>query len=46
VPAEDIARMASPRTRTRVVAGLKRLGYAWVALDLQGYRTGSMNEVL
>ena len=46
VPAEDIARMASPRTRARVVAGLKRLGYAWVALDLQGYRTGSMNEVL
>lgn len=25
---------------------LKELGYTYVALDLQGYRTGSMNEVL
>lgn len=29
------------------VAGkLKEIGYAYVALDLQGYRTGSMNETL
>jgi pyridinium-3,5-biscarboxylic acid mononucleotide sulfurtransferase len=46
VPPEDIARLAAPRTRAAVVAKLKQLGYAWVALDLQGYRTGSMNEVL
>ncbi|MGE5575754.1 MAG: ATP-dependent sacrificial sulfur transferase LarE [Syntrophothermus sp.] len=29
-----------------VVAEFKRLGFAYVALDLQGYRTGSMNEQL
>jgi uncharacterized protein len=29
-----------------VVAELKRIGYQYVALDLEGYRTGSMNEVL
>jgi uncharacterized protein len=46
VPAQDIARLAAPRTRSKVVARLKKLGYTWVALDLQGYRTGSMNEVL
>ena len=28
------------------VAGLKERGYAWVALDLEGYRTGAMNEVI
>ena len=30
----------------RIVSGLKRLGYRYVTLDLEGYRTGSMNETL
>lgn len=30
----------------KIVAGLKRLGYTYVCLDLEGYRTGSMNEGL
>lgn len=30
----------------KIVAGLKRLGYTYVCLDLEGYRTGSMNERL
>jgi len=29
-----------------IAAALKSFGFAYVALDLQGYRTGSMNEVL
>lgn len=29
-----------------VVAEFKRIGYKYVTLDLEGYRTGSMNEVL
>jgi uncharacterized protein len=32
--------------RDEVVARVKAAGYAYVALDLQGYRTGAMNEVL
>ncbi|MFH1861143.1 MAG: ATP-dependent sacrificial sulfur transferase LarE [bacterium] len=28
-----------------IVVKLKQLGYAYVTLDLEGYRTGSMNEV-
>ncbi len=32
--------------RSRVVEGLKRAGFTYVALDLEGYRTGSMNEAL
>ena len=46
VPAEDIARLAVPDVRANVVARLKALGFTYVALDLQGYRTGSMNEAL
>lgn len=32
--------------REQIVAHLRQLGYQYVALDLLGYRTGSMNEVL
>ena len=32
--------------REKIHAALKSFGFAYVALDLQGYRTGSMNEVL
>ena len=42
----DVVRAAERATRARVVAALKALGYQYVALDLEGYRTGSLNEVL
>ena len=32
--------------REEITEQLKQLGYAYVALDLQGLRSGSMNEVL
>jgi uncharacterized protein len=32
--------------RERVVAHLKELGYVYVTLDLEGFRSGSMNQVL
>lgn len=32
--------------KDKIVNQLKALGYHYVTLDLQGYRTGSMNEVL
>ena len=32
--------------RQRIVARLRELGYTYVTVDLAGYRTGSMNEVL
>jgi pyridinium-3,5-biscarboxylic acid mononucleotide sulfurtransferase len=34
------------KTCARIVEEFKKLGYEYVTLDLQGYRTGSMNEVL
>lgn len=44
--ADDIARAVEPQLRDKLVAGLKRLGYRYITLDLEGYRTGSLNEVL
>ena len=32
--------------REKVVSRLKEIGYKYVTLDLQGFRSGSMNEVL
>lgn len=32
--------------RVRIVSRLKELGFTYVALDLQGFRSGSMNEVI
>lgn len=41
----DFPRLIEEETSQQVVAGLKAIGYAYVTLDLQGYRTGSMNEL-
>ena len=35
-----------PAIAQAIVAVLKPLGFRWVCLDLEGYRTGSLNEVL
>lgn len=32
--------------RDEIVAGLKKIGYLWVSLDLAALRSGSLNEVL
>jgi uncharacterized protein len=34
------------KNRERIVTRLRELGYAYVTLDLVGFRSGSMNEVL
>jgi pyridinium-3,5-biscarboxylic acid mononucleotide sulfurtransferase len=44
VPAEDIE--AVVRHRAAITEGLKDLGFRFVTLDLQGFRSGSLNEVL
>ncbi len=46
VGAPDIPRLLDPSLREALVAHFKELGFTYVTLDLQGYRTGSMNEVL
>lgn len=44
VPSGDISRVAAHAAE--IAASFKGLGFAYVTLDLQGYRTGSLNEVL
>jgi len=43
---EEIPRLLEAEVRETIVTHLKNLGFTYVTLDLQGYRTGSMNEVL
>lgn len=46
VETDEIARIAERENRERISAALKDYGFSYVTLDLAGYRTGSMNEVL
>lgn len=41
-----LATMADATVRQAVDAKLREIGFVYVALDLRGYRTGSMNETL
>ena len=43
VELKDLPRLAEPGVRDRVVEGLKALGYRFVTIDLEGFRSGSMN---
>ena len=46
VDADQIARLAEPELRGKVVDRLRELGFKYVSLDLTGFRSGAMNEVL
>jgi pyridinium-3,5-biscarboxylic acid mononucleotide sulfurtransferase len=43
---EDLIRALNPETAARLTLLFKGLGYKFVTLDLEGYRSGSLNEVL
>jgi uncharacterized protein len=43
---EELARALEPEMIPRLVKALKELGYTYVTVDLEGYRTGSLNETL
>ena len=42
----ELERALEPAMAARIVDAVKPLGFRWVSLDLEGYRTGSLNEVL
>jgi uncharacterized protein len=44
-PAE-LPRALEPEMARRIAEAIKPLGFRWVSLDLEGYRTGSLNEGL
>jgi pyridinium-3,5-biscarboxylic acid mononucleotide sulfurtransferase len=43
---DDLKKALHPEIAARLAALFKGLGYKYVTLDLEGYRTGSANEVL
>ncbi len=46
VSSGDIAKVADPAISKKVIAGIKKLGWTYVTLDLEGYSTGSLNRTL
>ncbi len=46
VPAADFARLMKPATARKIAARLRTLGYLWIALDIEGFRTGSLNRAV
>jgi uncharacterized protein len=41
---DELSRAFEPELRSAIVRELRAAGYRYVTLDLQGYRTGSLNE--
>lgn len=46
VPLGDIGRLMDPGLRQRVVERFKEIGFVYVTADIEGLRSGSMNEAL
>ncbi len=45
-PDEPVRRLLREPEKTEIVRGLKEVGYPYVALDLEGYRAGSLSEAV
>jgi len=43
VEIDEVARLLEPAVRQSVVRGVRELGYRYVALDMEGFRSGSLN---
>ena len=43
---EELAKVLQPECRQEIITKFTEFGFAYVTLDLLGYRAGSMNEVL
>ncbi|MBL0213107.1 MAG: ATP-dependent sacrificial sulfur transferase LarE [Myxococcales bacterium] len=46
IETSELPQIVAPGVREAIVALGKRLGFSYVALDLAGFRSGSLNEVL
>ena len=46
VPPSEIERLFDEATRRGIVEHLKGFGFTYIVVDLEGYRSGSMNETL
>lgn len=43
---EEFEKLLQPEIREKVISEFRSCGFSYVTMDLQGYRTGSMNETL
>jgi uncharacterized protein len=46
VPAAELARLLEPDAREGLLSRLKELGFRFVTLDLEGFRSGSLNQLV
>ncbi len=46
VPIEDLARLADPEVRKNLIPAFRELGFKFVTLDLEGFRSGSLNTLI
>lgn len=46
VPVEEIPRLIEPTLRREIDSRLREIGYVHVTVDLRGFRSGSLNEVI
>jgi uncharacterized protein len=46
VPVAEIAKLAAEPVRSELARKLRALGFKFVALDLDGFRSGSLNELV
>ncbi|HBC86986.1 MAG TPA: ATP-dependent sacrificial sulfur transferase LarE [Lentisphaeria bacterium] len=46
VPENEIIKLLKEPLRSKIIKELNKIGFAWVSVDMKGYRTGSLNEIL
>ena len=46
VPLDSLPRLVEPATREAIAKHFKAIGYTYITLDLEGFRSGSMNATL
>src|SRR5262249_10919259 len=46
VPADQLIRFASPGVREELIRRFKDLGFRFITLDLEGFRSGSLNTLV
>ena len=46
VPAAELARLIEPAVREELIHRLRELGFQYIALDLEGFRSGSLNALV
>lgn len=46
VPPEELAALARPEVRSELVAAFRAAGFKFVTLDLEGFRSGSLNALV